>query len=191
MDELRDNPTKNNTIKLLSPRVYANILQAENFLIFNFEPLKREIQEDIAKNNLDLSVYVLNMRDGASFGINEEKSFDAASLNKLPVAIIILKKVEEGKLSLDTVLPIFPEDRNSFSGTLYSRNINGLSVKELLRYLLQESDNTAFSVFARQISLDEGQQLTSYLNYYQPYINYLMPPKDLRITPKSASNIFF
>jgi beta-lactamase class A len=181
---------ENGNVKLLSPRVYTNILAPGSFLIYNFEPLKKDIQEEINKKDLNVSVYILNLRDGASFGINEEEAFDAASLNKLPVAIIILKKVEEGKLNLDQLLPISYEDRDSSSGTLYSKPISELSVRELLRYLLQESDNTAFWVLAKQITFEEGEQLTSYLNYYKSEIDYSGPQKNLEITVKSTSNLF-
>ena len=96
----------NGKIKLLSPRIYSGLLPAEEFLILNFEPLKKDVNEYITKNNINISIYVLNMRDGASFGINEKEPIEALSLNKLPIAMIILEKVEQGKLSLDTKLPI-------------------------------------------------------------------------------------
>lgn len=175
--------------KFLSPRIYSGILPSESFLILNFEPLKKDIQNYIAANNLNLSVYVINIRDGASFGINEENPFEAVSLNKLPTAIIILRKVEDGKLSLDTLLPISPEDRTGGSGPLSTMPVNQLSVKELLRYMLQESDNAAFWVLAKQVSLEEGQQLTAYLNYYKDY-NSSGPAKSLQISPKTTGNLF-
>jgi len=148
---------------LLSPRIYTKIIQPNSFLILNLNPLKDDIQGYIGKNNFNMSVYILNLRDGASFGINVNQSYRALSLNKLPVAVIILKKIEEGKLTLDTKLPIYQRDRDSSSGTLYKEPVTELSVRELLRYMLSESDNTALNVLGEQESLEDLQHLSNYL----------------------------
>lgn len=176
--------------KLISPRIQAGILQPKSLLIFNFKPLEQEIDNYLEANNLSVALYVLNIRDGASFGINEDAHFGAFSLNKLPAAIIILKKVESGELTLDSELVITPEDRNSASGTLYKKTFGRLSVRELLRYMLQESDNTAFNVLAREISLEDGKNLTEYLDYYQNDIDEGSSPINLEITPKNTANLF-
>lgn len=152
---LSQNYLNGDKIRLLSPRIYSGLLSPEEFLILNFEPLKKDVNDYITKNNINISIYVLNMRDGASFGINEKEPIEALSLNKLPIAMIILEKVEHEKLSLDTKLPIAQEDRDILSGTLYAQPINELSVKELLRYMLQESDNTALWVLLKQVNLGE------------------------------------
>lgn len=176
--------------KLLSSRIYSGLLPAEEFLILNFEPLKKDVNNYITKNNLNVSIYVLNMRDGASFGINEKEPIEALSLNKLPIAMIILEKVEKGELSLDTKLPITNEDRDILSGTLYARPIDKLSVKELLRYMLQESDNTALWVLLRQVNLVELKQFTNYVGYYKNNMNYLESSESFLVSAKTTSNLF-
>lgn len=172
---------------LLSPRIYADILQPENYLILNWNPLQDFINNYITSQKLNVSVYVLNMRDGASFGIGENEGFEPASLNKLPIAMVILRKVEGGKLSLDTKLPIYDRDRDSKSGTLYKEPVNELSVKELLHRMLSESDNTAAMVFAEQISPYDLQRLSAYLDYYDKESDYAY---NAPLTPRSVSNIF-
>lgn len=180
-----------NTKCLLSPRVYTSILPANSFLILNFKPLKEDVQSYIDKNKLNLSVYVLNMRDGASFGINSGEAYEPASLNKLPVAIIIMKKIEEGKLSLDTMLPITDNDRDNSSGPLYALPINELSVKDLLYYMLTESDDTALWVLVNQITVEDLSHLSDYLNYYQEDINISKGNNNTyQITAKSTGNLF-
>ena len=180
----------NGKIKLLSPRIYSGLLPAEEFLILNFEPLKKDVNEYITKNNINISIYVLNMRDGASFGINEKEPIEALSLNKLPIAMIILEKVEQGKLSLDTKLPITKEDRDILSGTLYAQPINELTIKELLRYMLQESDNTALWVLLKQVNLAELNRFTNYVGYYKNNMNYLESSDSFLVSAKTTSNLF-
>ena len=130
------------------------------------------------------------MRDGASFGINEKEPIEALSLNKLPIAMIILEKVEKGELSLDTKLPITNEDRDILSGTLYAQQVNELSVKELLRYMLQESDNTALWVLLKQVNLAELNRFTNYVGYYKNNMNYLESSDSFLVSAKTTSNLF-
>ena len=175
---------------LLSPRIYSGILKPESYLILNFEPLRNDLQRYITDNKINAAVYVLNIRNGASIGINEDESFPAASLNKLPVAMVILKKIEKGDLSFDTILSILPQDRQYSSGTLYTKDIKELSVRDLLKYMLQESDNVAFSVLARQSNFEDGRQIAIYLNYYKNYTDYSKPPENYETSPKTVANIF-
>lgn len=174
-------------VGLLSPRVYADIIQPGSYLILNWNPLQDLINDYIASQKLNVSVYVLNMRDGASFGINGNEGFEPASLNKLPIAMVILRKVEEGKLSLETKPPIYDRDRDVKSGTLYTEQVNELSVKELLHRMLSESDNTAAMVLAEQLGLYDVQQLSAYLDYYDKDSDYAY---DTPLTPRSVSHIF-
>lgn len=176
---------------LLSPRVYTGILDQKNYLLMNFKPLQQDLQNYIDANNFNVSIYVLNMRDSASFGINATKGFEPASLNKLPIAILILKKVEQRELNLNSVLQIKDEDRDSKSGTLYNTTKNSMDVKDLLQYMLSESDNTAFKVLEEQVTLEDLQKISVYLNYYTQDINYVVPTNNsYEITPKSTSNLF-
>jgi len=176
---------------LLSPRVYAGIIPPKSYLIFNFGPLKKEIEDYLNENNLNVSVHVENLRDGASFGIRSNKAYPAASLNKLPLAILILRKIESGKLSLNTNLSILNEDRDASSGSLYSKKIDWLSVKELLYYMLSESDNTATAVLERQATKEELIKLSDYIDFYFNNLDKEeFPLKITEITAKKVSNIF-
>ena len=176
---------------LLSPRIYTNIIQPNNHLIINLEPLQNDLTNYISKNNLNVSVYIANLRDSVSFGINSSKSYPAASLNKLPIAVIILKKIEKGKLSLDTKLSIHDDDRDASSGELYKNPIKELSVRDLLYYMLAKSDNTATFVLQRKITKEDLDNLENYFNYYSnDVISQKSPLETTEITPKTASNMF-
>lgn len=183
-----------NNTKLLSPRVYAGILKPKSFLILNYAPLKREIQEFIDKNNLTVSVYVENLRSGSFIGIDERKSYYPASLNKLPVAMIILNEVEQGKLDLDMGIPINDTYRSKEFGTLYKVKGNEVALRVLIEKMLKESDDTAFKVLLEYIDANDTNLLLQYLDYYSDdsiltydidkYAEYGL------VTPKSMYNIF-
>ena len=176
---------------LLSPRVYTGLLESKSLLIVNFAPLKEKIQNYIAKNKLNASVYVENFRNGAFMGINEKQGFFPASLNKLPVAILIMKKVEEKDFSMDTMLEIKESDRTNSSGELYRTNQKQLPLKLVLEKLLKESDNTALRILLRQVDLGDLQFI---LDYYGIDINVDSQKQEVGnsdlITPKAMSTLF-
>ncbi|MBX4211948.1 class A beta-lactamase-related serine hydrolase [Candidatus Pacearchaeota archaeon] len=182
-----------NSVRLISPGVYAGTLQPQSHLLFNFKPLHDQMKHYIDSRDLNISVYIMNQRDGSSTGINEEAPFEPASLNKLPIAILILKKIEEGELTFDTVLPITPQDRDSRSGTLYEENVDSLSVRSLLAKMISESDNTAFHVLSNQVTLKELESLSTYLDYYKDNIGYTydsLNNNTYLVSPESTSHLF-
>jgi len=124
---------------LLSQRIYAEVLPPESHLIFNFKPLEDSLEKYISQKNETIGVYITNLRDGASLGINEKRGFEPASLNKLPLAILVLKEIEKGALNFSTKLPITFEDADSDSGMLYLSVGNTITVDELLTAMLSGS----------------------------------------------------
>ena len=176
---------------LLSPRIYAGILEPKSLLIVDFAPLKLKLQNYIEKNSLNASVYVENFRNGAFMGINEKTGFFPTSLNKLPVAILIMKKIENKELSMGTLLEIKNSDRTDSSGELYKTKEKQLPLKIALEKMLKESDNTALRILLRQISLEDLQFV---LDYYGMDINAdiqkLEDSKPDLITPKAMSTLY-
>ncbi len=174
---------------LLSQRVYTGILAPRNHLIFNLQPLEKGINDYIKSKNATIGVYIVNLRDGASIDINEELEFKPASINKLLIAILILRKVENGKLNINDKLPITSEDADTISGNLYLRAGEEVKIEELLREMLSKSDNTAVNVLAKKINTKELDSLSTYLNYNNP--NNKESSEDYnKVTPKSTGNLF-
>ena len=158
----------NDSNKLLSSRIYSGILEPQSYLILNYDPLREDITSYIEGNNLNVSVYVENLRDGASMGIHERSAYPPASMSKLPLAILIMKKVENEELTFDQKIPILDEDRNDSSGDLYEIPRTELSIRELLDAMLRESDNTAFNVLLRNANSND---FTTLLDKYYGYFH--------------------
>lgn len=180
---------------LLSPRVYSGILEPKSLLIVNFDPLRQKIEQYALEQNISLNVYLVNLRNGASFGINEKKGFLPASLNKVPTAIMILKKIERGRLSFDTMIAINESDKSSSFGNLYKTNAAELPLRYLLEKMLKESDNTAFNALRRQTDESDLPFLLSYLDYHSDDIvvaNATINGRDIYefTTAKSMYNLF-
>ena len=117
-------------------------------------------QENVQqKRNLDFIISELEKKSGGVIGaaaINFESGneylyknkiqFPLASTLKVPAAVQLLSKVDKGELSLDQMIEIKKSDLHPGSGIIikYFEDLGiALSLKNLLRLMLTESDNTA------------------------------------------------
>ena len=101
------------------------------------------------KDNIGLYYYNFNTKDEYSF--NEDKYFVAASLKKVPLAMQVLDKVQNGELTLDTEITYNHEtDESSGTGTLqYEKYIGSRPISELIELSIVESDNIAYNMLNR------------------------------------------
>ena len=91
--------------------------------------------------------YVINLKDGQSFGVFENDTFQAASLIKLPVMVGMYIEAEEGNLNLDTVYELKSGDKLSGSGSLYNEPAGyKLTYREMIELMGKQSDNSAFNI---------------------------------------------
>ena len=94
-----------------------------------------------------LGFYYKNLVTGFTFGVHEDESFGAASVMKLPLYLHILKKAEEGALSLDELITVTKQDKVPICGalTLFSQDVT-CDIQTLCRLMISISDNTATNV---------------------------------------------
>ncbi|HIH43489.1 TPA: serine hydrolase [Candidatus Woesearchaeota archaeon] len=182
----------NNSSGLLSPRIYAGILEPKSFMISHFSNLQDAIQKYINDNNISASVYVQNLRNGAAFGINQREGVFPASINKLPIAILVLQDVEKGKLNFTTPILIEASLITETSDQIYREN-SYLPLKDLLERMLSESDNTAYYQLSNNIDEQDLRLLTTYYGldgegiYSWNKEKWLNNPK---LSPRLLANIF-
>jgi beta-lactamase class A len=184
--------SRNTRIELLpSPIAWTN---TEEYLKFqkNYSSNYLDLRESIIKvlmnssNKGHYGVYFEDLNSGAGCGVNEEEGFLPASLLKLPIMVAVLKKVEEGKLSLDKKVTLAPEDIDFRSGSLGRKGAGyQITIKEMLVYLIKESDNTAATTLLRFITPQECARVV---------ITIGISPKLYRgnqivVSPKQYSNI--
>ena len=179
---------------LLSPKIYAGIDEPKSFTILDYSPLQKKIEKYLNDNNLNASVYVKNYRNSASMGIRPNEGYFPASLNKLPVAILIMEKIENGDLTLDTMLNITDSERTNSSGDLHKTKYHQLPLRIILEKMLKDSDNTAFYVLLEQIDPNDFKMLLDYMGI-DIYANYhtkafSMPKNSDYLSPRLMSNIF-
>jgi len=154
------NTVDSTDFKWLSP--HLDSISRENRLI-HFAPLKADIQEYLKQyKDVKISVYYEYLITGTNFSINVDYYTYPASLTKVPIAIMILNKINKGELSMDTTLPIKSTDKDSFSGELYKLpNGTTLSIRQLIEATIITSDNTAKNILYGLIST---QDLNDFIN---------------------------
>ncbi len=141
---------------LLSSKIYTGALEPKSYLITNFQPLENSFSKFIQNKNYNISIYVENLRNGVSFSINGKENAFPASLNKIPIAVLIMQEVEKGNIKLDQKINI--EKFNT------GYNKSEVSISFLLQKMLSESDNEAFKVLFELVNKEELSKLMNYYN---------------------------
>jgi beta-lactamase class A len=115
---------------------------------------RRQLQEQFrqiaaqAKGRVGVAARVIETGEEAGFSASEH--FPMHSVYKLPIAMTVVRRVDEGKLKLDQKVKV--EKGDFVPAGMYSpvrdKNPKGaeLSLAELLRYAVSESDGTASDV---------------------------------------------
>lgn len=171
----------------LSKRIF---MENQNDIIINFIPLREVLKDYIGKQDGKVGVYFEYLPSGTSIGVNDKEEVALASLSKVPIVMQILKKIERGQLSLDDKLIIEKKYLDKGFGTLWEKGEGTkLSIEELIRLALVNSDNTAYNVLLGQLT---GEEITEV--YRNLDISITINPKEetkyLRVAPKNYSSIF-
>lgn len=174
----------NNNIKNISSK-YKFLDPTQGFyekkdLIVNIQPLRDELNE-IGKNK-DISIYFEYLPTGANIAVNKDLALWPGSLMKIPVAMAVMKKVENKEWKLENELVLFNEDKDQYFGELYKEPIGTrFTIKKLLEEMLINSDNTATLIFMRNIERKELDGVLAHLGI-EDILN-----SDQKITAKNYS----
>mgnify|MGYP001590291650 FL=1 len=106
-----------------------------------------------------VSIFLRDLRTGKTWMHHPDDLFPAASLIKVPIMIAACYKMKDGQLSLDERLAISRRNRVGGSGSLKWRpDGTKLAVRDLLVYMINESDNTATKMILDRMGLGYVQQ---------------------------------
>jgi beta-lactamase class A len=111
------------------------------------DQLKNDVLNILQDRKDNYAIYIKVINEDFEIGLNENELFYPASIYKVPIAILILRDIENKKYSLDTALEITDEHKFYKTDTLYYyENGTFLSVKTLLEFMICYSDNTAWDM---------------------------------------------
>lgn len=127
-------------------------------LIVNVQEL-RDYLKGLPEQNkdwADMSVYFEVMNTGANISVNPDLKIWPASLTKLPVAMIAMKKVERGEWTMDQQFTMDIEDVDLLSQPQVVSQIGkSFPLSFILERLLLESDNSAFKMISSELTKAE------------------------------------
>jgi beta-lactamase class A len=124
--------------------------------------LRQRIKQiaETARGRVGVAATVLET--GESVSLNGDRRFPMQSVYKFPIAMAVLAKVDRGKLKLDQKMRIKPSDVVRGSQILDQKSIGvELTLAQLLKYMVSDSDNTACDVLLRLVG--EPKLVTQYL----------------------------
>ncbi len=136
----------------LDPDVNINLNQ---HYIINFKPLEEIFQTIQSKYSQKTYIYFDYLNNNLWIGSNNTIPFLAASSVKVPLAMAILKMVEDGNFSLSQKYTLAELNLDSNFGTLYKVGANNsFTLGQLLQIMLVNSDNTAMNALYTAMKLD-------------------------------------
>jgi beta-lactamase class A len=100
-------------------------------------------------NNLvgSYGFFVVRLDNSFSYGLNENDSYTAASLIKLPTVMALYKEAEAGNINLEDRHAIQWWEKVGGNGSLVSLPVGTtLSYRDIAEYMIIQSDNTAFNI---------------------------------------------
>lgn len=151
-----------------------------------YKPL-REAYDSLVNNRSNIGIYFEDLTTGSWIGVNERRKFVGASLLKTQLAATVLKKVEDGTVSLQDEIVLRPEDLDDKFGLLAQSGTGyHTTVGALLQTMLQESDNTAANALAGITKPEEWVETRLTMGLPLPDFEN----QQTLVSPKEYSNIF-
>lgn len=124
-----------------------------------WDRMTAELDKQASRYPGRVAIYLKDLRTGRTWARHPDDLFPAASLIKVPVLIAAFYKIRDGQLMLDERLQITRRNRVGGSGSLKWRpDGTRLTVRELLVYMINESDNTATQMLLDRIGMGYVQQ---------------------------------
>jgi beta-lactamase class A len=135
-----------------SPANQTNSQEAKKTPTPNDDLQKRIEQAALAAKGR-VGAGVMLLETGESAFLNQNEQFPMQSVYKLPIAMAAMRQIDEGNLTLEQKIRVEKSDfvRKGMASPLRDKNPNGaeVSVAELLRLSISQSDGTASDVLFR------------------------------------------
>ena len=119
---------------------------------------KFERQLEVLDENIpgNIGVYIKNLNDGHELNYNGSDYWYLSSAIKIPLAVAVLQKAEDGTISLDDELVLSETDFVDGAGDLAFQNPGTrYSIAELIDKMVRNSDSSATDMLMRLIGEEE------------------------------------
>jgi beta-lactamase class A len=130
----------------LSTNTNPKISQAkqERKKMFDDKSLATRINAILGQEAKQYGIYLSVPQEGLQYKLNADIELPPASISKVPIAVLILRDVDKGKIQLKDYYPIKSSNKAYNTDPLFDEpNGTKLTVYEYLYQMLSNSDNTA------------------------------------------------
>jgi beta-lactamase class A len=133
------------------------------FLVFVLSGFNAFAQSTSLKSKIDLiakdakgtvAVSIVNFETRNTFAYNKTLHLPMQSVMKFPIAITVLHEIDEGRFTLDQLIPISKNDLPKTYSPLRDKYPEGnvaVSIRALLSYMISLSDNNACDILLKTI----------------------------------------
>ncbi len=139
------------------------------------DALQQIITHRIASSELSVgSVYLREMNSGEWISINSTELYHPGSLVKIPIMMSYLRKEEDNPGFLDTKITFKNPDPNIPKQTFNGKTIElgkSYTIKDLLNYMIKESDNNATFLLLRYMDQPSFQRVFTDLGMDKPRLD--------------------
>jgi len=123
---------------IYSPKVISKNLGSTTSLLSKINAKMRQYPQ------LFCGIYVKPSWTQFEININGDITFPAASLIKIPIAVVLLQEIDKGKISFDEKLTLLNKHKVSGTGSLKNAKTGTkISLRQAFERMLTISDNTA------------------------------------------------
>jgi len=154
---------RENDASLTHPLLLADVeTESPNYLHLKVT-LSKSIQKYVMKGSVQsASVYMRQLNDASWMSINGDQTYLPGSLMKLPIMIYFLKEEELHGGVLNKEL-FYEKPHESFPEQAYRGDSikpgRKYKISELLRYMIEESDNNATHLLSKNIKADDFRRI--------------------------------
>jgi beta-lactamase class A len=133
--------------------LFAFLWLGASLAFANEAALERELQRLAPLSGGIMGVAAVHLESGRAAFVNADEPFPMASTYKVPIAVALLKRVDDGEIHLTQKVEVERPDYSPGSGfltDLLSQPGLSLSLRNLLEIMLLVSDNSAADLCLRQ-----------------------------------------
>lgn len=163
--------SKVSTIDIASKKYTSNTITVLDSDFKISDELLLEINNSINSYGAGVSFYIVSLNDGMTIGYNVDKGFETASSIKAPYALYIYKEIEAGNINPDQLISYEEKYYNKGTGIIKKSDFGTTySVKDLVYYSLNDSDNIAHIMLHKNFGVKGYNDMLKNLGTKQLYL---------------------
>ena len=163
--------SKVSTIDIASKKYTSNTITVLDSDFKISDELLLEINNSINSYGAGVSFYIVSLNDGMTIGYNVDKGFETASSIKAPYALYIYKEIDAGNIDPNQQIIYEEKYYNKGTGIIKKSDFGTTySVKDLVYYSLNDSDNIAHIMLHKNFGVKGYNDMLKNLGTKQLYL---------------------